>query len=517
MSATQTQTTTADSPPPSQPSTGAQTLRAELKAWENTFAATNSGRKAGREDIKQHPEIGGPPLFPHYLPEITEPNTRRTAQKYKAYSKLRSGLSSALPVACSSSSPPPQAKKRKRPSADDRALSAAQPQTQKLSPNRHRPSAIDPYDLPLHLTPNPPRTIIGPTPQKNGLVLGLFDLLSPKRTPSKAHSASASQRAAPHSLATPSKNRLQPSSSTPSQNTHSTRAPPASAAITPTARRILQQTPTATRTSAAHPSPDDTPEFLRRSAPLFPSLTASNTQSGQALDDADAPISWSPVAVRLPRKPIGRSLSTLMQGLRDMEEEALDEELELLREIEGESAGCAVASSSGNGGGGKVGANAKVLVLDSQVGDMPLGPDGAGDVSSEEEGEARGRGGRAVKKWKKKGQKRSTRRVVMRPTVGKWKPEREWAGEAEEEEEAVVEGVVRETQAGDPEGSGAEEEGLDEEQEQEESGAKVEEKSEGKKAKPPRKVSATAHANFRALKIRNKQSKGKKGGRIGRR
>lgn len=33
-------------------------LRAELKAWEKAFAATHQGRKAGREDIKQHPDIG---------------------------------------------------------------------------------------------------------------------------------------------------------------------------------------------------------------------------------------------------------------------------------------------------------------------------------------------------------------------------------------------------------------------------------------------------------------------------
>jgi len=33
-------------------------LRAELKEWERSFATTHDGRKAGREDIKQHPEIG---------------------------------------------------------------------------------------------------------------------------------------------------------------------------------------------------------------------------------------------------------------------------------------------------------------------------------------------------------------------------------------------------------------------------------------------------------------------------
>ena len=202
-----------------------------------------------------------------------------------------------------------------------------------------------------------------------------------------------------------------------------------------------------------------------------------------------------------------------------MEEEALDEELALLREMEGESLGCAIASTGSNGDGGKAGAKrAQVLVRDSQVGDMPLGPDGGGEGSSEEEeeeeaGGARGREGRAPKKWKKKGQKRSTRRVVMRPTVGKWVPEREWVGGLAEEGE----GVVRETQVGDGEVRGVKEAGLDEEEGLEESGDKAEEQSEEKKAKAPRKVSATAHANFRALKIRNKQSKGKKGGRFGKR
>ena len=34
------------------------TLRAELKSWEKTFAAANSGMKASRDDIKKHPDIG---------------------------------------------------------------------------------------------------------------------------------------------------------------------------------------------------------------------------------------------------------------------------------------------------------------------------------------------------------------------------------------------------------------------------------------------------------------------------
>ena len=36
----------------------AETLRAELKAWEKNFAIAHEGRKPGRNDIKAEPSIG---------------------------------------------------------------------------------------------------------------------------------------------------------------------------------------------------------------------------------------------------------------------------------------------------------------------------------------------------------------------------------------------------------------------------------------------------------------------------
>lgn len=41
-------------------------LRQELKDWEKAFEASNGGRRATREDIKNHPEIGifSTPHFP---------------------------------------------------------------------------------------------------------------------------------------------------------------------------------------------------------------------------------------------------------------------------------------------------------------------------------------------------------------------------------------------------------------------------------------------------------------------
>lgn len=41
-----------------EPAAQFQKLRSELKVWEKSFASTNQKRKAGRDDIKKHPDIG---------------------------------------------------------------------------------------------------------------------------------------------------------------------------------------------------------------------------------------------------------------------------------------------------------------------------------------------------------------------------------------------------------------------------------------------------------------------------
>ncbi|KAI4122845.1 MAG: hypothetical protein LQ347_006367, partial [Umbilicaria vellea] len=120
----------------------------------------------------------------------------------------------------------------------------------------------------------------------------------------------------------------------------------------------------------------------------------------------------------------------------------------------------------------------------------------------------------------KKGQKRSTRRVVLKPVTGKWKPEPEWKGsrDSDDEEEVVVDtqnvdAVATRQDGGDTGGGHA--------------GTAVSQTSVGEKGglvdatvkskRAPRKISSTAHANYRALKIKNKHSKGKAGGKYGRR
>ena len=47
-----------DTPKAPETENASNRLKLELKQWEKAFAAANNGRKAGREDIKQHPDIG---------------------------------------------------------------------------------------------------------------------------------------------------------------------------------------------------------------------------------------------------------------------------------------------------------------------------------------------------------------------------------------------------------------------------------------------------------------------------
>ena len=200
-----------------------------------------------------------------------------------------------------------------------------------------------------------------------------------------------------------------------------------------------------------------------------------------------------------------------------MEEEALDEDLDILREIEG----------GGEKGGAGTVPKPKVLVGNSQRPDMPLGPDGEhGGEGESGDDDVEEHEGKRRKVWKKKGQKRTTRRVIMKPNTAKWKPEPAWKGGKEDGSDK--EGNIEETQLAGKgkdfdEDDYADELDLDKGDEKEAIGTnKNEEGKGGAKAdnlgtKIRKKISATAHANFRALKIRNKNSKAKGRGRFGRR
>ncbi|KAL8909286.1 MAG: hypothetical protein Q9207_000296 [Kuettlingeria erythrocarpa] len=496
-----------------------QNLRLELKSWEKAFATANGGKKAGREDIKQHPDI---------------------ANKYKLYNKLRAA--EAAEPDRKTGPAREQSPKKRHAARPPPPVSAQTPQ--KRSKHTHPPpqdvSAVP--DLPPgspYGTPVAHRKSIGPTPQKNGRVLGLFDLLTPSssfRTPSKRQSL-APLPANAAGTPTGAKDDCQTEKPVSSIKRQS-RSPPSASKrthlasfLTPSARRIadISRTPEAT-TSVSNLRYDDTPAFLRRDSQRF----SQNRHTGDE-ENENGETAWSPVAVRTIRpKPAGRGLSALVKGLREMEEAKLDEELDMLRELE-EGEETAQATKANNA--------PRVCVEDSQVPDMPLGPDGQGDSESEDlealEAEGKGRDGRPLRVWKKKGQKRTTRRVTIKPNTAKWKPEPEWKGGKEQEsEEDVI--AVEETQfmptaaVAEPDEDAEDlktdddyntERGSDQGELQDQAkghGPEQMRREEEAQREPPegkrkKMMSATAHANFRTLKIKNKNSKAKGRGRFGRR
>lgn len=357
-------------------------------------------------------------------------------------------------------------------------------------------------------------TSIGPTPQRDGRVLGLFDLLPHKgtETPSRPrgdvqHPTSATVQATPSKKTTfhetpesaiklgrtpvsSSKRHMLDSFMTPLKNRDGNTVGGGGGGRggwTPTSVSKLQFA---------------TPAFLRRAAPM-PTV---DENSGYL----------SPPPLRLPRKPLVRGLSSVVASLRKLEEEQLDEDLEALHEMEAE------------GGGGQPAPPPKrpaakplvdeILAADSQVQNLLLGGfDDEAKLDSEPE-EALGRDGNPLRVYKKKGQKRTTRRVNMKPVWTK-RP-----AQTTQEEEGKLPGdaedKVPETQQGDTQrvgeeqggeaASGSEFDASDDEEAPKTTRKKrkAAEAKEGPVKKAARKVNELAHANFRRLKLRSSGAKG---------
>ncbi|KAN0078679.1 DNA replication/checkpoint protein [Elaphomyces granulatus] len=376
--------------------TQSTTLRAELKQWEKTFAEANRGRKAGRGDIKKDPAI---------------------AAKYKAYGRLRALEASTnvegneLPESRSQQIQQLHTKRKHDLDRKNGSTPRKHPRYEWSTPSNGRtsnihPSQLDPYDSPSTLrrlfSPkagregqlSPPlKTAIGPTPERDGKALGIFDLLSASGGSAATPSAKRVSVESRESIQTPSRRKTMDTILEEDEGILREGRTPASSSkrwyleklfATPTTMRyasIVEHEESDTRGNTSingvvpEPLESGTPSFLRRSH--SGRLTSNPTST--ALD-------LSPV-----RKPpifIGKGLTALVQGLRDMEEEQNLDDLEALREVEAERA----AKASEN----------TIEVGDSQA--------------LENEGEKQNR------TWKKKGQKRTTRRVKMKPLPLKSNP-----------------------------------------------------------------------------------------------
>ncbi|KAL6877474.1 DNA replication/checkpoint protein [Trichoderma longibrachiatum] len=451
----------------------AQKVRTDLKQWEADWAKTHDGKKPGRDDIKNNPVI---------------------AQKYKEYNKLRDIIAGKLAPAPETSAPKQKHEKRKSDAAPTgtpmkRAKHAETPSKRMAPPGGDAEYMNSPAVSRKLFSPTP-ITSIGPTPQRDGKVLGLFDLLVEREF--KSPVKGAGRPAGGVHAATPSKRRSEDAA--------------ANLARTPgsASKRKLFSTPMKKRDGqnmAGTPSSVsklqfDTPAFLKRHS--LPTLDENTT--------FDAP------PLRLPRKPLVRGLSEIVASLRKVEEEQLDDDLEALREVEAE------AEAASGGPPPQLPAKSQmpepkqdILEPDSQVKQLPLGGfDDEGMYDSPTE-EAVDRDGRPMRIFKKKGQKRTTRRVNMRPVRTK-RPtnlaEENESGEDEDDQDTVPDTqaqIGKSDIAGESDGDF---EDGDDDVPDDKAKAKKPAKSEGVVKKAARKVNQLAHANFHRLKLRNHGAKG---------
>ena len=369
-------------------------------------------------------------------------------------------------------------------------------------------------------TPACVRLALGPTPQKDGAILGIFDML-PVGTPSRGATGPTIAIGAVVGT-TPSKAGA-PQTSEPTIS----RTPQSSGkrffleayAGTPLKRKRDEEsyTPSTAKRQYA------TPSFLRRNFPL----------ARIDEDSQDTALAAPPFK----KRGVVRSLSSIIQGLKKHEEEKMDDDWDIMKELEADERSDTERPSV-----------PKVLVEDSQAIEMPLGPDKGAELNDDASVDDQGAfdaNGKPRKVWKKKGLKRQTRRVIMRPVIQKPKKatkaahsdsedsESEAAVEEDPQGQDLSEGEgddVSELEAGDSDSKHDSQQSRHEPSVRKpkklKKGKREDEKRKGKEAgaddedtgKKPKKVSAQAHANFRRLKIKSKNSKANgRAGKFGRR
>lgn len=545
--------------------TQSKELRVKLKDWELEFAKSHGGAKPTRDDIKANPKIASFSKRYHRLRDVLSgkiPHTQADDDKQDRKRKPH-----AIPSHTPSS-------KRFRPAETPSARQSTHAglATPHGVPAASATAAVTPSLSRKLFSPAVP-TSIGPTPQRDGRVLGLFDLLPfkdaeidspsrPKRSAKASQTAEGVQetprrgRTIDTGVGLPidldrtpsSRRRPQQQQQKPQQTQQTPRKGVLSTPLKDTSNRVTK-TPSTSRSVSKLQF--QTPAFLRR-IPMG-KINENNEFA-------------SPEPIRLPRKPLVRGLSSIVADLRKTQEEQLDDELDALREMENEGAPPVTAKKPSAAppseeqpptappkpAAGDDSHTETILAEDSQKQNLGLlgGFDDEAMYDSED-GETEGldRDGKPLRVFKKKGQKRTTRKANMRPVVTRRPPSAGPPREPEQEEDGET---IPETQLGTsvPARSGADDDadllsgsefaGSDYDEDEDElardepraakkasttSGSKKKatsvakqkpgggegDKPEGKVRKTARKVNELAHANFKRLKLRNSGAKGGQG------
>ncbi|KAG8162496.1 hypothetical protein KVR01_008261 [Diaporthe batatas] len=548
--------------------TQSKELRVKLKEWELEFAKSHGGAKPARDDIKANPKIASYSKRYHRLRDVLSgkiPHTQLDADKQDKKRK---------PLAVPESTP---SSKRFRPAETPSSRQQTQAQTTLATPHGPAAASAAAAAAAAAVTPSLSRklfsptvpTSIGPTPQRDGRVLGLFDLLPfkdaeidspsrPKRTTKAPHAADAVQE-------TPRRGRTIDTGvgipieldRTPSSRSTRHQQPQQQPQQTP--RKSVLSTPLKDSSNRVAKTPSSsrsvsklqfqTPAFLRR----IPMSKISE-------DNEFA----SPEPIRLPRKPLVRGLSSIVADLRKTQEEQLDDELDALREMENDTAPAAPAKKHGAAppvetqpAAAPPGRTAReddlteaILAEDSQKQNLGLlgGFDDEGMYDSEDDQqEGLDQRGMPLRVFKKKGQKRTTRKANMKPVMTRRPPA---AGSNQAPTQEEDDETIPETQLGRPaparpgidedldllSGSEYDDDEDDDDDElaldeprlankaaasakrktvlppkQKQGGDGGVDKPEGRVKKAARKVNELAHANFKRLKLRNSGAKGGQG------
>lgn len=521
-------------------------LRAALKTFERTFAEQN-GRKPKQNDIKNDSSI---------------------AAKYKQYHKVQDVLVGKLAYEKLYATKPLRKSKDRAHSRQDSGVGSS-PRAQQWSlqetPRKSsQPFELDPYDVPNTASPNPMlMNAIGPTPHRDGKVLGLFDLLqrsgsgkSSAATPSSSarkrkidelYQDTPARRSPLKVIQTPSHRSgkkqgdlLQFLGETPRKSSgegigkHS-RTPQSEGKrfqlsqffATPSTQRFLfsgddggatKETPLRDTVLGRTPQKqidtaglDATPTYLKRST-SFKDRLLSATQTPTAPDFAKP----NPTTKRIgpPTLKHFRSSTCNILTMSDVQprqpkqrqqlggqgdDDVHDDDLEALRDLEGQDQ------------------SPHVLVEDSQLNiQLPASGD-------EEDSQP-------IRPYKKKGQKRTTRKSTIRP-ISRAKPSAQPKfvaadGFDGEEDEDNKNEKVEETRLMSDDEPGSDFDGSANEEDVAESKAKRrEEKASKESTKAPKTAgkskkqagminpNAQSHTNYRSLKIKNKNSKAKGAGR----
>jgi hypothetical protein len=310
------------------------------------------------------------------------------ANKYKEYNKLRGKVTAQV----APQTPSKRTTSRHSPRNVERTPKGP-PKPILLTPlKRKREEELVSEAIPQSPGFSSPQgpNVIGPTPQRDGIVLGLFDML-PAGTPSKRRAVLADVEL--NVLQTPSRKTQDAASETSLESRGRGERTPLSVGkrfmlnqfVTPKKRELEEEgTPSSTFRGLA------TPAFLRRGNVLG------------AINETDEttprPAPWK-------RRGLGRSLSAMIQAMKKDEDDKLDEEADIMREMEMEEAGISMPAKP------RV---PEIQIEDSQA-PMPLGPDRGLETEEDEDEEPElGPDGQPRRVWKKKGLKRQTRRVISK-------------------------------------------------------------------------------------------------------